>query len=488
MNRADYSSDVCIAAAQGDTDTVRHLVKNGFDVNAGDYDQRTPIHLAASEGRFSVVRCLVDELSADMNVQDRWGGTPLDDALRSGHKQVSSYLVSKGAFRGRTASFADDASIICQAASKGDLDCIRGLLRRNVDVDLGDYDKRTAIHLAASEGNLRVVKCLIDEMGADPNVKDRWGGTPLDDAVRSGHQALYKYLKGKGGMPGKTASVRSEDATDLCDAAFKGDVERLRKLAQQGVNADSGDYDKRTAMHLAASEGWLLVVKCLVEELKADKNAIDRWGGTPLDDAIRSGHEAVSSYLESHGALQGKVARFADEGSLLCDAGARGDGRCLRGLAKQGIDVNACNADGRTALHLAAAGGHLDIVKCLIEELHAKPHAKDCWGFTPLNDARRFQHSDVVEYLTTAKFCSEGSEASEPKTPRAWRKWKRAMSKILSPSEDDSMKEADDSMKEADGRFSRGLAHWLLGSFCCKENPGQRAPDAEGEAKWDAVT
>jgi len=45
----------------------------------------------------------------------------------------------------------------------------------------GDYDKRTCLHLAAGGGHLDVVKYLIDS-GADVNVTDRWGATPLNDA------------------------------------------------------------------------------------------------------------------------------------------------------------------------------------------------------------------------------------------------------------------------------------------------------------------
>ena len=65
-------------------------------------------------------------------------------------------------------------------------------------------DKRTAIHLAASEGKLEVVKFLVDEASIDPSPEDRWGGTPLDDAKRQNHTAVMDYLKSKGGKPGKS--------------------------------------------------------------------------------------------------------------------------------------------------------------------------------------------------------------------------------------------------------------------------------------------
>ena len=43
------------------------------------------------------------------------------------------------------------------------------------DINLGDYDKRTAIHLASSDGLLAVVKLLVEELGAVHSPVDRWG-------------------------------------------------------------------------------------------------------------------------------------------------------------------------------------------------------------------------------------------------------------------------------------------------------------------------
>ena len=51
--------------------------------NVRDYDQRCPMHVAASEGRILVVSYLLG-ISADPNIKDRWGNTPLNDALKGG--------------------------------------------------------------------------------------------------------------------------------------------------------------------------------------------------------------------------------------------------------------------------------------------------------------------------------------------------------------------------------------------------------------------
>mmetsp|Transcript_51611 Transcript_51611/g.142891 ORF Transcript_51611/g.142891 Transcript_51611/m.142891 type:complete len:219 (+) Transcript_51611:513-1169(+) len=203
------------------------------------------------------------------------------------------------------------------------------------DLGIGDYDKRTAIHLAASEGRLEVVKFLIEEAGANHSPEDRWGGTPLDDAMRHSHMHVIDFLKAKG------AKATSINAAALCDAAASHNIEELRNIHRAGGDMDAGDYDKRTAIHLAASEGSLNVVKFLVDEAGANHSLVDRWGGTPLDDAKRHAHAQVIDYLIFNGAKTGEPTPTPPETSSkmevqatprapampgeLCELAAKGD-------------------------------------------------------------------------------------------------------------------------------------------------------------------
>jgi hypothetical protein len=67
---------MCEYAAQGNVERIRLLAINGVDVSLGDYDLRTPLHLAACNGNTAVLEYLLQQDSVIVNAVDRFGGTP----------------------------------------------------------------------------------------------------------------------------------------------------------------------------------------------------------------------------------------------------------------------------------------------------------------------------------------------------------------------------------------------------------------------------
>jgi ankyrin repeat protein len=94
---------------------------------------------------------------------------------------------------------------------------------------------------------------------------------------------------------------------------------------RNGGDLNSGDYDQRTALHLAASNNNLPAVDWLLRNggPGIDVNVVDRIGLTPLDDAVRHGHDVVQLLLEKNGALRGRGREL--------DPGAPASGRLTRG-------------------------------------------------------------------------------------------------------------------------------------------------------------
>ncbi len=205
--RASQVSSALWAASTGDMRTLRRLHEEQVDLEVGDYDKRTPMHLAAAEGHMDVIAFLLE--NGIKPVADRWGGEPFSDALMSGHTEVSSFFVEKGMASGspnhriddsngrhdEATDFSDSLAVIelLWAAADNDVGGLRRLVAQGVPVHAQDYDRRTALHLAAVEGQLDAIKYLVDH-GHPLNVRDRWGATPLDEALREERQEAAEYL------------------------------------------------------------------------------------------------------------------------------------------------------------------------------------------------------------------------------------------------------------------------------------------------------
>jgi len=184
----------CHVAASGDVKEMRKLVELvPVEEVAGDYDLRTPLHLAAARGHLAVAQLLVEK-GAAVNAVDRFGRTPLHEAVLNGHDDVIAALrAAGGALHFATRHRA--AEMLCGAAAEGDLAQIARYLDAGLDPNVADYDKRCALHIAAAEGSIQICRALL-QRGANPLATDRWGHTAKDEAHAFGHTgALYDLLK-----------------------------------------------------------------------------------------------------------------------------------------------------------------------------------------------------------------------------------------------------------------------------------------------------
>ncbi|KFK33311.1 hypothetical protein AALP_AA6G358500 [Arabis alpina] len=186
---AELALKVNSAAFQGDFYQLKNLIRAGADPNKTDYDGRSPLHLAACRGYEDITLFLIQE-GVDINLKDKFGNTPLLEAVKAGHDKVISLLVKEGA----SFDLEDSGNFLCTAVVKGDSDFLKKLLSSGMDPNTEDYDHRTPLHIAASEGLYLMAKMLV-EAGASVVAKDRWGNSPLDEARMCGNKKLIKLLE-----------------------------------------------------------------------------------------------------------------------------------------------------------------------------------------------------------------------------------------------------------------------------------------------------
>ena len=198
-------------------------------------------------------------------------------------------------------------------------------------------------------------------------------------------------------------------STTSFQAAATGDLIGLaRAIEVSGINIQ--DFDGRSILHVACCEGQYRIVEYLINQ-RADISTFDRKGNEPLADAILNGHRHVAKLLKNAG------ARLSRESELnlqykMCQFAAAGDIRKFQVLVSGGVSVNAQDYDRRSALHLAACGGHLELVHLIIAN-GGNVCCRDRWGRTPMADAIGEGHTDVQEALRLASWLTDVLSDSE---------------------------------------------------------------------------
>ncbi|XP_037086735.1 LOW QUALITY PROTEIN: L-asparaginase-like [Pollicipes pollicipes] len=168
----------------------------------------------------------------------------------------------------------------------------------------------------------------------------------------------------------------------LCSAAECGSIERIDALRNFGADVSSMDYDRRTPLHVAASEGNTAVLRHLLLH-GASVHIRDRSGAThsPLGRGSSSGSTASAYWWTAAPILSMAPAHLG--GTLfpvVTPTSAKPD------------------ATGRTALHVAALSGNADICRLLLA-YGVSPAAKDMLGFTPAAYARMAGNHDLQREL-----------------------------------------------------------------------------------------
>ncbi|CAK9210161.1 unnamed protein product [Sphagnum jensenii] len=108
--------------------------------------------------------------------------------------------------------------------------------------------------------------------------------------------------------------------------------------------------------------------------------------------------DKLEDALSSADADKLKTAKDLESVAELLYCACKGDVQGIEGSLAKGVNVDAADFDGRTALHLAACEGQLKVVEFLISK-GANVNPADRWGSTPLADAQHYKNAEVCKFL-----------------------------------------------------------------------------------------
>jgi len=152
--------------------------------------------------------------------------------------------------------------LMCSAAYKNNFSIIETCFKECANISAGDYDMRTPLHIATSEGNLEMTRFLL-ERGALVHKKDRNNETPLLCAVASRNVEVVKLLMSVGAhitLPPHMVGDR------LCQAAKQGDREQILCWLEAGANLNQADASGATCLETALSTGQTELVESLKQK------------------------------------------------------------------------------------------------------------------------------------------------------------------------------------------------------------------------------
>ncbi|XP_067293873.1 uncharacterized protein si:ch211-209a2.2 [Pseudorasbora parva] len=178
-------------------------------------------------------------------------------------------------------------------------------------------------------------------------------------------------------------------------SAVEEDYIGLEEHIREGAEVSCSDERCRTALHVAAAEGYESTVRFLLQQ-GADVNAIDRDGVTPLRDAIRSKSLDVVALLVS---AAGSLEKTSEElGAEMCYLACLGEKEDMKLWKKAGISFNVPDAHGRTPLHVAVYTNQPEMVKFCISN-GSDLEQRDRLNNRPIDDAQRLGLQHLEELL-----------------------------------------------------------------------------------------
>ena len=474
-----------LAAAAGQLSVAMHLVKNKAKKNHSDDDGRTAIFLAAEHGHLHLLRSMFEEKkfeAVDATKAAKDGQTPLIAAALAGDLESATFLADLLKDKGpKSKATLAAQGVLYAAVARGEVDLVERIVTEGVvtntgavQVDLTDaFSGWSYARIAAARGNQQVLRFLAG-WGVDMKVAiDPDGITPLEaalghpsavaalleqggcsaDAVdREGVPLVLRALEAEGGKFCDSARVLIQHGADLncvgppprgttplLSAIRSGQMTVASELVEKGCNLEVASLDDGMSplllavdMYCISGDNIYFRFVCDLLDRGVSKDAQDSNGSTALHRAVRSASQPLFDLL-----IDAPIAKLDTpdkSGKTAVHWAAASSSpyaaKMLSELRNEEADFMTIDADGRTALHIAAAAGMLAIVDDLKD--HVDVDAKDKHGATALYLAAERGHEEVVNVLIELG-CDFIQPSAEGKTPLmiAWEKGFNGIAVVL---------------------------------------------------------
>ena len=293
----------------------------------------------------------------------------------------------------------------------GQTPLVKILLDAGADINLENVHGQTPLLLATKNARYDILLMLLDNDEVEVNTAMASGTTALHTACLNGDYHAVKALLTHGADVFTERTSEGHDGIQpLHDACTVGDVDSVEALLEAGADANALMGNYFSPLHQAAKGGHVAVIELLLSrDVETRGRGLDQRGGN-----VHAVH--VATECDQPDALEAllKGGAQADVGRMyhgragvtpLQLAALRDHGRVAEVLIKHGVDIDARDEDGVSAVHHAARHGHKNMMQLLIEagaDINAGACSAQAGTQTPLHLAVRAKHMDIVKLLITA--------------------------------------------------------------------------------------
>ncbi|MGC4046736.1 MAG: ankyrin repeat domain-containing protein [Armatimonas sp.] len=361
------------AALSGDVELVRLLLDKGANANQRrEEDSPNALHYigqseATPDQIDAVVRLLV-ERGADVHAiqSDMISGSPLAFLAATALPKTLEYLLEHGAISELRPKDSDNQSPLSQAISARKRDNIQLLLERGSDSNETDATSRSLLAKLIETNNLPeseaiAIGKLLVQHGANLNIRDSMGRTPLQIARDEDKEEIAKWLQSLGGQQ------RISRETEMRRAIMSGDADTVRQLLKAGFNPNTL-LDDSPPLALACTRDEMEIAQLLIQA-GADINKPDSIAA-PLYKAAGAGNSALVRLLLQRGAKveQGMMIDGQSVDTPLSVAAKSGSLETVKLLVAAKANVNAGSVLQKgQPLQAAILHGHLEIQEFLLK-------------------------------------------------------------------------------------------------------------------------